>query len=89
MVPFAFSSRVYLESVGVAGRGPDDAQSPELSPHQCQHAAVDVIQADAGRAQGQAGALHLQNGLVQLSLRRAESAREEAGATGGQSDARK
>lgn len=67
---------IYLENISVAGRGLDDAQSPELSPHQRQHAAVDVIQADAWRAQGQAGALHLKNGLVQLSLGCAEPATE-------------
>lgn len=66
---------VYLENIGVAGHGLDDAQSLELSSHQRQHAAVDVIQGDAWRTQGQAGALHLQNGLVQFSLRWAESAK--------------
>lgn len=81
---------VYLENISVAGRGLDDAQSLELSSQQCQHAAVDVIQADAWRTQGQAGALHLQNGLVQFSLHWAESAKGGCGETAhGQSDARK
>lgn len=66
---------IYLENISVTGQGLDDGQSLELSSQQCQHAAVDVIQADAWRTQGQAGALHLQHGLVQLGLRRAESAK--------------
>lgn len=70
---------VYLENISVAGHSLDDAQSLELSSHQCQHAAVDVIQADAWRTQGQAGTLHLQHGLVQFSLRWAESAKGGCG----------
>lgn len=70
-------SYCYLQCISIAGASLDDAEPLELSSQQSQHGAVDVVQADARRTHGQAGALDFQDGLVQFSLGWAESGRKE------------
>lgn len=68
--------RSHLQSISIAGARLEDAQPLQLSAQQSQHSTVDVIEADARRAQRQAGVLDLQNSFVQLRLDRIESARK-------------
>lgn len=72
-----YSCDYYLYCISITGAGLHNAEPPELSPQQSQHGAVDVIQTDARRAERQTGALDLQDGLVHLSLGRAESGVKE------------
>lgn len=76
-----FSLVFYLQRVSVTGAGPQDPEAPQLASQQSQHGAVDVVQTDAGGAEGQTGALHLQDSLVQLGLGGAESGGGTVGRT--------
>lgn len=66
--------RSHLQSISITGARLEDAQPLQLPAQQSQHGAVDVVEADARRAQGQAGVLDLQDSFIQLRLDRTKSA---------------
>lgn len=62
----------YLQCVCITGALWDDPELFELLGQQCEHGGVNIVQTDARIALRQTGQLHLQHGLIQLSLSRTE-----------------